>query len=208
MRPAQIVAALVVSACVPIIQVSLLGLCYLVGNYLSMAFIDHARWTELIALIDTEHFGVLRPTVLLSVLRLDWISGGYLLLGAGCLATSYRLVLQRSNPSRPGKVLAFPALILSWFAGAAVVVASAVLVLLAAIMLLGWFAGPKPDWASFVGYVRGLLPFPIGLAACALYYAACIAGTHASAILVATWSPSRTTRDLASFDLNDYLFWR
>jgi hypothetical protein len=113
---------------------------------------------------------------------------------------SYRLVVQRGDPSRPGRVLAFPALIFSWFAVAAVVVVGAGLMLLTGITLLGMLAGTHPDWRSLGGDVRGLLPIPIGLAACALYYAACIAGTHASAVLVAAWSQPHPDPDSQAID--------
>jgi WD40 repeat protein len=190
-RPVQIVGTVLITVLVPISQALLLGLCYLVGNYFSMGFIDQGRWTEAVALVRSDGFGILRPSELSHVLQVDWISGGYLLVGVACLAESYRRAFRQDETAVPGRVLAVPAIVVGWLSGVGALLLGAVLVFLACLVALEPLAGLHSDWKWFGGAALVCLPTAAAVIICALYYAACIAGTNASGLLVDVWSPSQ-----------------
>jgi len=211
MRTAQRTASVVTTLVVPAAQILLLGLCGLVGNYISMGFTDRGRWDRLVTVVGAGPLTALRPSTFNGILRLDAISGTYLLIGAACLVASYRRAFTGRSTDGPGQVLGLPAFVLGWLGLLSGALCGAAFLFILGLFLIELLGGQKPDWASLGDDVRIVFPLLVGLSLCALYYAACIAGVRGSAVLVRAWSPPSRNElgpPWRRFRIADYLFWR
>lgn len=206
MRAARAVASVVITVVVPLAQLLLLGLCYLAGNYISMGFLDRGRWDRLVSVVGTEHLAALRPSALDGILRLDAISGAYLLIGAICLIVSYRRAIGGGSPDGPGRLLGLPAFLLGWLGLLSAAGCGALLLFILGLFGIELLGGQKPDWGSLGDDIRIVLPLAAGIGLCTLYWAACMAGVRGSAVLVRAWTP-RAGATWRRFSLGDYLFW-
>jgi hypothetical protein len=186
MTPIRGVAAVVITLVVPVAQVLAIGLCFLGGNYLSMIF-HQERWQTAVAVIreDPEH--IYDPQRLSRFLALDWISGGYVLLAVVVLVRSYRLARNVSGDSlgTAGMVLAWPAALLLFLAGVALVIC---LVLLLLTLLLTLVTDENDSGSALKNGLANLVPLLVGGSVCLVYYGACQAAVHGSRLVVRAWT--------------------
>ena len=73
----QRVSAVVVTLLVPLAQLMLVYLCYVIGNYYSVLTVGHDRTDRIYQLVVMHRFHVLEFWSPWTALTLDWVSGTY-----------------------------------------------------------------------------------------------------------------------------------
>jgi len=188
MRPIRGVAAVFISLVVPVAQTLTVGLCYLGGNYISMIFHEE-RWQRLIVAIRADPRRFYHPEQWAQFLTFDWISSGYVVLAIVVLVRSYRIARQ-PDPSgdrldNAGTLLAWPAAILLFLAGAALVIC---LILLALTLLLTLVTSENDSGKALRDGLTNIVPLLVGGSVCLLYFGACQAAVHGSRLVVRAWA--------------------
>jgi hypothetical protein len=204
MRWVRVLGALAAAVLVPCAQGLLLLFCYIVGNCLSIGLtLDSGRYAQIGEEIERHGFGFLSPGVWLPLLRTDWFSGPYLLVGVVCVLGSYRQALRGRSPDAFGKFLGLPAYLLGW---GGIFIGGLGLAITAVIGLLSLLFDQPMDWM-----VEGevIIPWVIVFAFSVVYWAACLAGVRSSSILVDVLfrSPHAGRQTDYGFYLDEYLFW-
>jgi hypothetical protein len=219
----RLVGTIVLSLLVSVAQLLLLEFCFILGNFISVlisAILGHSsRVTEF---SEVFHRPLQSLSILPGGLRLDAVSGAYLLFGIGCLGWSYWLALRREPADQAGKILAFPATLLGLL-GVRIIIPVGVITAIGLVLNMG-------DHTATPGLFTGLIRLCIILIpGSAIFYAASIGGVRASRMLVETWLPlpapapnglgtgpytvsSRPPEDTPKRPLldrlGDYLFWQ
>ena len=182
----RIAASLAVTVLVPLAQTLLLGLWYLVGEYIYLAA-NHDRAEATVQLVEQYRFDVLRPPLLAQALPPNPVADISLLIGLATLAVAYSRAAAGKTLDGLAMVVASPGWLLVGLAYIGLMLGAAVAALLAGIMLLGLlFAGTSFDFGSFLP----LLPIPAVGAVGYLYVWACEAGVHGAELVVRAWSAS------------------
>lgn len=182
-----------------------LGLCYLGGNYISLVF-DSPRWNALVSTLaangtftpgpalSTQHLTELVAVAQLIArfLRLDLISGSYVILATIFLVLSYPWSSAGGDRvDLAGKVVALPASVLLLIGGVSGVLYLLITLLSLIVYLLSVMAGVGPSFSSWgMTQLVTALPLIVGLAGCFLYYGACHLAVRASGLVVRAWSPT------------------
>ena len=169
MRPVRVAFATLVTILVPVSQALLLGIFYIAGNYISLAF-DPQRARRVQFIVDQRRVGTLNPSIAATVLQVNGVSGAFLIICALAIIASYKNAIQGRDVEGIAAALGLPGYGLGLFA----------LVIVLPILALGAFV--DHHWIALLG--------PVAAAAvCFLYVLACQAGIRASVLLLQAWSP-------------------
>jgi hypothetical protein len=188
MRAVHTVLAVLVTVLVPIGQLFAIGLCFLGGNYISLA-LDSSRGEQVWAIIARERYHALEPDTLGQIVRVDLISGAYLVFAVVIVVRSYRLARSNNHVSSErlksaAVMMAFPAVALLFLAGVAAIFLIAIVLFGTVISLVG---------GDTAGYLKQnaiiAVPLVIGAAVCGVYYGACVVAVHGSRLVVRAWAP-------------------
>jgi hypothetical protein len=188
MSPIRGAAAVLITAVVPLAQALTVGLCFIGGNYISM-IVNEERWAIAVAVIKEDPGHVYQPDRLAQFLTLDWISGAYVALAIIVLVRSYRLAhdSSRDRLGNAGLLIAWPAALLLFLAGVALVIC---LVLLLLTFLLTLVTQQDDSATTLNGGLVNIVPLLIGGSVCLVYYSACQAAVHGSRLVVRAWTGS------------------
>lgn len=194
MKRFRAAVVVVVTIAVPVGQALAIGLCFLGGNYLSLAF-NSDRQHQLAAMAGSDPTVLLRPDRLAQILTVDPISAGYGMLAAVIVVKSYSWATH-AHPgsdrlSNAAMVMAFPAVILLGLAAAAAMVMCVILLFTLVITMLFDSGGV----GAFLQHsLRNAIPLIVGASICALYWGACHAAVRGSQVLVNAYrTPSAGT---------------
>ncbi len=182
--------ALAVSSMLVLIGQALsVGLCFLVGNWLSLALGQHA--------IPERSDGDPVPTPVeqaLDAITVDWVSAAYAVLAVSLLAMSYSAAWRGRDTKRLAGVMAFPAVLILplLVVGGVVLIVITVLGFLF-VLLLDLLSEASPS-AFLADVGAGSWPLLAGIAACALFWITCRMALSGSGLVVRMWS-GRTNRE-------------
>jgi hypothetical protein len=182
---ARKIVAVAVTVVVPLAQLLALVLCYLGGNYTSMAF-DDARARAVLAVVKQDPWATLQPERLSQILTLDWVSGSYLVVAVIVLIRSYALASHHRGAEffKAGAILAGPVTLLLILAASALVLCLLILLLVLVLSLV--VNAPARDFLRETFPL--VVPLLVGTAICGAYFLACQAAVRGSNLVVRAWS--------------------
>jgi hypothetical protein len=191
-RPVRGVVSVFISLVVPAAQVLTLGLCYLVGNYMSIA-LDPVRQRMVEQAVGDDPWRVARDVDLVmslsSLLTVDLISGAYLALAVTIMALSYPWAVRGRDTTLAGAVLAFPATLLIPVAWVGVVGYLVVCAFGVALLAVGALFG---QWSTMSNLPRDMvviaLPLVAAVAGIAAFWFACQGAVRGPRLIVSAWS--------------------
>jgi hypothetical protein len=186
MPKSRLAGTIIFSFLVSVVQLLLLEFCFILGNFLSVFISAVTGNTSRVTEFSKIFHRPLQPlSILPSGLRLDAVSGAYLLFGLGCLVWSYWLALRQEPTDQAGKTLAFPATLLGLL-GVRVIIPVGIITAIGLVLNMG-------DHTAIPGLFSGLIRLCVILIpGAAVFYAASIGGVRASRLFVDTWLPLPT----------------
>lgn len=158
---------------VPLAQVLLIYMCFLVGNYYSVLAGGHDRAARVQQLVVDHGFRALEFWSPWNALAVDWFSAAAVASALIAIVVSYRNALAGRRQRLTATVLALPVI---WF----VPLELLGLVVCGLAALFGTIDRGTATFAAALG---------IALAVSAVFYCACRAGLSASNVLIRAWSP-------------------
>jgi hypothetical protein len=186
--PGNPLLALITTLFVLVAQVLTVGLCYVGGNYVAWMF-DNDRWRRVVNIISNSSWRHPPPlSSVISVLKLDYISGAYVVLPCIVLFRSYgtRSRRRRLDLDGLGYLLAWPAVLLLIAAGVAW---GLILVIGAFGLFIAILNGDVHNYLSDMP--QTLLPLVIGTVTCLIYFLACQGAVRGSRIVSLMWRQPR-----------------
>jgi hypothetical protein len=175
----QRASAAMVTMLVPLAQLLVVYLCYVIGNYYSVLTVSHSGSDRVYQLVVAHRFHVLEFWTPWNALTLDWISGTYAACAVVAVIVSYRNAQIGRRQRVTSILLALPVL---WFVPFELLG----LVLFAVDRLLGSVDARTSAFAAALGIAAGIST---------AFYLASAAGLRASEVVVRAWRPRMHTPD-------------
>jgi hypothetical protein len=173
-----------VSGVLPVVaaaQLLAVGMCFLVGNYLSMAF-DNQRLREAAAVIGADPWHVWEPSHWGRFIRVDGFSVGYALLAIVVMLASYGSD-GTGGKWNAGTALAFPGVALLGGAALAGIYIGLITIFVLLISILpGGHAGEY-----FAQLLPAIEPLLLGTAVCAIFVGGCTLAVRGARLVRRVW---------------------